>query len=334
VATASDAVLAGDIGGTKTSLGLFSMDGALLRQETFDSRSFDDFDMLLTEFLGVGGPPPAHASIAVAGPVLAESVRVTNLPWVVSAEAIRSGTGIGSVRLINDIEAVAWAVPSLKSDDLATLRGGSPDPCGARAVIAPGTGLGEAFLLERGGHTQVISGEGGHADFAPTNELQIELLRFLMRELGHVSYERVASGSGIPNLYRFFREGRRIEESGPVLEQIDASSDPTRVILHAALESKSIPCRMALETFISILGAEAGNLALKTMATGGVYLAGGIPPRMLDALQELGFLDAFDAKGRFSTLMKAIPVHVVTREHVALFGASLHARWASATATS
>ena len=319
-------ILAGDIGGTKTTLGLFDLAGALLRQDTFESQDYEVFESLLGEFLASEGDRVVHTCLAVAGPVVDESVDVTNLPWVVRAANVRSYVNSGPVHLINDIEAIAWAIPSLAPEDLCTLRQGDPEGNGVRAVIAPGTGLGEAFLIEQEGRVVAFSGEGGHANFAPTNELQIELLRFLLGDHDHVSYERVASGSGIPHLYRFFRDGRRMEETGPVSERIEKSSDPTRVILRAALDGTSAPCEKTLGTFVSILGAEAGNLALRAMATEGIYLGGGIPRRILPALQQPAFLEAFDAKGRFTGLMRTIPVHVIIREDVALFGAATHAQ--------
>ena len=324
--TADRRILAGDIGGTKTTLGLYDLAGGPIRQQTFDSQAYESFEELLAEFFLSEAETLTHASIAVAGPVIGNSVNVTNLPWRVRAANIQEVVDIGSVHLINDVEAIAWAVPALTPNDVETLRAGVPQPHGVRAVIAPGTGLGEAFLVERTSGVEAFSGEGGHSDFAPTNELQMELLRFLLRDHDHVSYERVASGSGVPNLYRFFREGRRIEERGSTEERIAASSDPTRVILRAALEGESVPCEMTLQTLVSILGAEAGNLALKTMATGGVYLGGGIPPRILVALKGPAFLEAFDAKGRFAPLMRGIPVYVIVRDDVALLGATLHAR--------
>lgn len=324
-------LLAGDIGATKTQLAVFSKKRGPrepLAQETFPSKEYTGLGAIAQEFLSQVDLEVDRASFGVAGPVIENRVDVTNLPWLVDADQLRTGLGVTSVRLLNDLAAIANGVPFLEPDELHTLQEGKRDPMGAIAVIAPGTGLGEAFLtwdLDSSRYRPHAS-EGGHADFAPITPRQIQLLRYLWARHKHVSYELVCSGIGIPNLYAYFRSGGYAEEPNWLSEQLVDAEDPTPVIVNAALDDERACelCSLTLNTFVSILGAEAGNLALNVMATGGVYLGGGIPPRILPALEQDRFLDAFRSKGRHSDLMDRLPVHVVLNPNIALLGVACY----------
>jgi glucokinase len=322
-------LLAGDIGGTKTTLGVYSsLSGPRkpLAEATFASAEYATLEVLASEFLGQAGLTVTRASFGVAGPVVGGRADVTNLPWTVDERTMAETLGLQGVRLLNDLDAIAHAVPILDQSDVHTLHRGEPVHHGAIAVVAPGTGLGEAFLTWDGSRYEAHASEGGHADFAPRDELQIGLLRYLLRDLERVSYERVCSGHGLPNIYRYLRDAGHAEEPLWLKQQLAAAEDPTPVIANATLD-KTPPCPLCvatLEVFVSILGAEAGNLALKVVATGGVYLGGGIPPRILPILEKGHFLDAFQAKGRLSDLIAPIPVHVILNPRTALLGAAQH----------
>jgi len=321
-------LLAGDIGGTKTVLALFSgapleSDQALV-ERTYASRDYDDLEAIIDSFLAEADRRAVRASFAVAGPSAGGRVRVTNRPWEIDAQRIAGRFGLEQVVLINDLEAIARSIPHLSPLDLLTLHPGEREPHGSLAVIAPGTGLGEAYLTWNGEKYTAHPSEGGHADFAPNDGLQAELWAALHEEFGHVSIERVASGSGIPNIYRFLRDRRGTEETAELAERLDGAEDPTPLIVSAAVEKRSAICEETLRTFVSILGAEAGNLALKILATGGIYLAGGLTPRILPFLQNAGFLETIRAKGRFARWIERIPVHVVLNPRAALLGAAWH----------
>jgi glucokinase len=324
-------LLAGDIGGTKTTLAVFSQEqGPLepLARETFPSRNYAGLDAIVREFLDAVDVEVDRASFGVAGPVIENRVEVTNLPWIVDADELEESLGLSPVRLLNDLASIANAVPFLEPDERHTLKQGQPDADGAIAVVAPGTGLGEAFLTwdKDDGRYRPHASEGGHTDFGPVTPRQIQLLRYLWARHEHVSYELVCSGIGIPNLYTYYRDGGYAEEPDWLAEQLAQAEDPTPVIVGAALDDEVACelCSLTLDTFVSILGAEAGNLALKVMATGGVYLGGGIPPRILPALEQPGFLEAFHSKGRHTDLMRRIPVHVILNSDIALLGAACY----------
>jgi glucokinase len=250
-------------------------------------------------------------------------VKTTNLPWVIEAQALAKALGLESVRLLNDLEAIARAVPILRPDDLVPLNTAAPLAGGAIAVIAPGTGLGEAFLTWDGSRYVAHASEGGQADFAPTDASQTGLLQHLRERYGHVSVERVSSGMGIPNIYDYLRDTHYASESSTVAMRLAGAADRTPIIVEAALHPTA-PCKLciaALDTFVAILGAEAGNLALKVLSTGGVYLAGGIPMRILPLLTDGRFMQAFQRKGRFADLLVSVPVHVIVKR-AALLGAA------------
>jgi glucokinase len=226
--------------------------------------------------------------------------------------------------LVNDLDAVAHAIPLLEASDLETLNSGIPVKHGALAVIAPGTGLGEGFLEWNGTSYRPYASEGGHTDFAPSGPMQLKLLVYLMNRFGHVSYERVCSGIGLPNLYAFIKDSGICPEPDWLREQIAAAPDPSPVISQAALDDKAEIAVTTLDLFVSTLGSEAGNLALKVLATGGVYLGGGIPPRIIPFLKKTEFFHSFQNKGRFSSLLANIPIHIILNPEVALIGAARH----------
>ncbi len=320
-------LLAGDIGGTKTRLAIYSPEAGPrtpLVEETFPSGRYPSLEALVSDFLAQVDFKPKRASFGVAGPVVAGQATITNLPWVMSETHLQAALDLSPVRLLNDLAAIAQAVPWLESDDLYALNEGQADPGGAIAVIAPGTGLGEGFLTWDGSRYRAHASEGGHTDFAPTNSLEVDLLRYLLDRLEHVSYERVCSGRGLPNIYAFLKDSGYAEEPAWLAEQLAAADDPNPVIVNAALGGgqQCELCVASLETFVSILGTEAGNMALNVLATGGVYLGGGIPPRILPALEGGRFMEAFRDKGRMSDLMGRIPVHVILNPKVALLGAA------------
>jgi glucokinase len=322
-------ILAGDIGGTKTNLGIFSRKQGShdpLHEATFPSREYRSLEAIIRVFLEQHPVPIDAACFGVAGPVVGGRAQITNLPWVIDTGSLRRLLQTDSVTLINDLEAIAWAVPVMQPADLAVLNTGTPIAGGAIAVIAPGTGLGQAYLTWDGTHYQAYPSEGGHASFAPNTLHEIELLRFLLKNFDHVSVERVCSGMGIPNIYGYFRDQIFQRETEWVARQLQDARDPTPVIVAAAQTDPPCPvCEAAMATFIEILGAEAGNLALKVLATGGVFLGGGIPPRILNLLRHERFLRAMRDKGRFGAVIDRAPVHVILNPKVALLGAASRA---------
>jgi glucokinase len=323
-------ILAGDIGGTNARLGLFEAGAgglSLVAFETYASREGGLKEHLLG-FRARHAQPLEAAAIGIAGPVVAGRVATTNLPWLVDAAELARVLGVREVVLMNDLEALAWSLDVLSPEGIAELQPGSAGAVGTRAVIAAGTGLGQVSLAQAGDRAVALASEGGHADFAPRTELEIALLRWLVARHGRASWERVLSGRGLHAVYQFLRETRDAEPAW-LAEELRAG-DPPAVISSAALEGRSELCAEALDLFVSVYGAEAGNLALRTLATGGVYLGGGIAPRILPWLRRPQFLGAFLAKGRLSPLLEATPVRVVLETRAGLMGA---ARRAAAHAT-
>ncbi|MEN6482976.1 MAG: glucokinase [Anaerolineaceae bacterium] len=316
--------LAGDIGGTKTTLAIVNLNQdphIFLEKATYPSKDYASLEALVSDYLHDKPYPLTRACFDIAGPVTEGKVQATNIPWFVEETALQNMLHV-PVHLLNDLTAIALAVPTLGQDDLITLQAGQPVNQGAIAVIAPGTGLGEAFLLWCGKRYQAFPSEGGHVDFAPTDDLQLKLLNYLYNHYGHVSYERISSGSGIPNLYAFLKESEIYPEPKWLAEQLARGGDPAPIISLAALEGTAEIAVAAMNLFTTILASEAGNLTLKVLATGGVYLGGGIPPRILPFLRKASFLSAFQNKGRFSEMLSRVPVHIIRNPEVALIGAA------------
>lgn len=321
-------LIAGDIGGTKTDLAIYSAESgprAPLAQTEVRSADYASLQAIVTEFLATVDVSVDVASFAVAGPVIAGHVKATNLPWVMDEDTLARDLNLRAAHLMNDLEAVARAVPVLQAADLVTLNEGEPVTTGPIAVIAPGTGLGESFLTWNGSLYLAHGSEGGHSDFAPTDERQIHLLKYLLRRFDHVGTERVCSGIGVPNIYEYLRDEEQIPERPEVARAIAAAKDRTKTIIGAATdrENPSALCQATVDMLVSILASEAGNLFLKVFATGGVYLTGGIALHVLSALQEPRFIQTFAAKGRFRNLMERVPIHVITAR-AALIGAAAY----------
>jgi glucokinase len=323
-------LLAADIGGTKTGFGIFSLDRgprSPLYTAEFSSKRYSDAESLIEEFLSAAGEDAAGvgaAVLGVAGPVLDNKSRLTNLPWSVDADELKRAFNLSSIRLLNDVEAMAYAVPLLKPDEISILIEGEQRPGGRVALIAPGTGLGEAFLIWEGPSPRAIAGVGGHADFAPNDSLEAGLFEYLKRLNGRVSYEHVCSGPGIFNIYDFLKGPGNFDEPEWLADRLAEAEDPTPVIVDAALD-KTRPskiCSAAVDVFISILGAEAGNMALRGLTTGGVYLGGGILPRLFELLDKGRFWGSFCNKGPVSFVVEQIPVYVIAKKDAALLGAA------------
>jgi glucokinase len=323
-------VLAGDIGGTKTILAVFppgTRPHQPLAEMTFPSARYESLGAIVKEFLERVKLPVGRACFGVAGPVLGGRAKITNLSWIVDGPALRSTFNWSAVALLNDLESVAYAIPVLAAEDIHTLSAGTPVSGGSIAVLAPGTGLGEGFLTWEDGSYRAHPSEGSHASFAPVGPSQIGLLSYLNQQgHEHVSVERVCSGSlGIPNIYAYLQT-TGLEEPAWLAGQLAALEDPTPAIFAAAHDTAR-PCRLAaamLEMFVAILGAEAGNLALKVLSTGGLYLGGGMSPRILADLQQPFFMEALRSKGRFRKLLTDMPVHVILNSKAGLFGAAAY----------
>ena len=316
-------VLAGDIGGTSTRLAYFDTDrGTLapLAEGRFPSREAGSLEEIVVRFVGEHGLAAERACFGIAGPVREGRVRTPNLPWSVDAAELARILGIPEVRLVNDLEANAYGIDLLGPEDFALLNPGIPDPTGTIAVVSAGTGLGEALAFWDGAAHRPLRSEGGHADFAPRTELETGLLLFLRAEYGRVSTERVVSGPGLRNIYRFLRDVRHQPETPAVAEEM-RRGDPAAAITKAALAGECPLCNETLDLFVSLYGAEAGNVALRSLATGGVYLGGGIAPKIIERLKGPGFMLAFTAKGRLSPLLETIPVRVILNDRTALLGA-------------
>jgi glucokinase len=320
-------LLAGDIGATKTTLAFFSSHtglGVPLEEETFPSGDFPSLEAVIAAYRAARRMPVTHAAFGVAGPVLEGRAHITNLGWQIEAAAVAQSLGLPAVTLFNDLEAVATAVPYLQPSDLHAIAAGVPRPDGAIAVLAPGTGLGEAFLTWDGVRYRAHATEGGHTGFAPRDALQVDLLQYLLRRLDSVSVEDVCSGRGIPTLYEFLRDSGRYQEPPWLADRLRITEDDTPAIMNAAFDPVRLCaiCVATLDLFVSILAAEAGNLALKVLATGGVYLGGGIPPRILPALGSPRFRREFVGSGRMRHLLEQMPIQVITNPHCALLGAA------------
>jgi glucokinase len=317
-------ILAGDIGGTNARLAFFDVTNGhfrLVSASVFPSREYSGLDQIVTKFVETANVQADAACFGVAGPVRNGRVETSNLPWLIESKRLADELHIKQALLINDLEANAWGIPALDPADVVSLNQVKGNPVGNQAVISAGTGLGEAGMYWDGTQHHVFACEGGHTDFGPRNQLEGDLLQYLQKRFGHVSYERVVSGPGLVNVFHFLRDTGRGVEPAWLSDEL-AHGDPAAAISKAALEGKCALCEQALDLFVSIYASEAGNLALKLMATGGVYLGGGIAPKLLSKLSGPLFMQSFVSKGRMQTLMEAMPVKVITNDKTALLGAA------------
>jgi glucokinase len=325
-------VLAGDIGGTKTNLAIFSVRGEKLHVESsrsFQSKQYSGLTPVLQEFLEGSRDAVGAACFGIAGPVVDGKVKTPNLPWLVDSAKIAQVLKLDGVTLLNDLEAAAYGIFSLENDEFYSLNEGAMYDAGNKALIAAGTGLGQAILYDDGRRFRPLASEGGHGDFAPRSELEIELLRYLKGRFEHVSYERVVSGPGLFNIYRFLTESRGMEEPNWLAQRIADGDDPSAEVTRAALANEADICVKTLDLFVSVYGAEAGNLALRAKAVRGLYIGGGIAPKILDKLKDGTFMRAFLDKGRYTDFNAGIPVHVVLNPEAPLRGAAYYAAFRS-----
>lgn len=325
-------VLAGDIGGTKTLLQLSrSNPGGLevLHEQRYASAEYGEFLALASRFVEesfhITGVRPTRACFGVAGPVNGREAKTTNLPWTLDADALETSLKIERVRLINDFQSVGYGIDALKSEDIVTLQQGIERPHATRAILGAGTGLGQAFLVWQADHYEVVSSEGGHADFAPGDDDQLELLRYLRRRFRWATWERVVSGRGLVNIFDFLVERNHAPLSAP-LQQALRDEDPAAAISRFGMQCRDPTAAKALQIFVTLYGAQAGNLALTGLATGGVYLAGGVAPKIIDKLTDGTFMGAFnDKEERMQPLLKAVPVRVIVNPNVGLLGSAIAA---------
>lgn len=317
-------VLAGDIGGTKTNLGTFTLGKDRpepMATDSYPSAESEDLETLIARFVKDHPESISAACFGIAGPVLKGECKATNLPWVVSEKAIMKRFGWEKVRLVNDLVATAYSIPVLKPDELAELNRGQRDREGSVGLVAPGTGLGISVMVRRAGGYHAVSSEGGHVDFAAQTDDQIYLFKHLRSRYGHVSIERVISGPGLYEIFLWLKELRGYVEPDWLTRRLQ-EEDPPKVISEVGLARQDPICAEALDMFVFLLGAAAGNLALTVIATGGMYLGGGISPKILPKLRDGTFMNAFAAKGRFQELLRGMPVHVILNDKAALLGAA------------
>lgn len=325
-------ILGGDIGGTKTNLGLFEVEGnglRLIRSAKYQSADFPGLSSVVQAFLAAEPTEEGEirsACFGIPGPVIDNQASTPNLAWRVNGAQVAADIHVPTVSLINDLVATAEGIPLLEADEIAVLQTGTPDADGNRALVAAGTGLGMALLPRIDGGWRAVASEGGHSDFAPRNEDEIGLMLYLRERYGRVSVERVVSGPGLFNVYNYLRDERHMAENPQVREALAHGEDPARVIAEAALAHDACGlCDRALDLFVSAYGAVAGNLALTGTATGGVYLGGGIAPKILPRLLRGPFLSSFTAKGRFVPYLEKVSVRVILNDRAALLGAARHA---------
>jgi glucokinase len=323
-------ILAGDVGGTKVALALFDFQGGALHhaaEKRYPAKDYPGLEAIVKEFVGEQQQEGkiSAACFGVPGPVRHGVLRLTNLPWTLDSRKLSLDLCIDHVFLINDLEANGYGIPELKADQIFTLSMGDASAAGNRALISAGTGLGEAFLVWNGKRHIPMASEGGHCDFAARNDDEIDLVQHLKKKLGgRVSYERVIAGVGIKDVYDFLRDVRKMDEPTWLRERL-AAEDPNAVIGELGESGKSEICAKTLDIVVGAYGAEAGNLALKVLATGGVYVGGGIAPKILKKLQDGTFMKAFTDKGRLSDLLVQTPVRVILESRAALIGAAAYA---------
>ncbi|MEM4239586.1 MAG: glucokinase [Candidatus Woesearchaeota archaeon] len=317
-------VLAGDVGGTKTRLGLYSIENrsfSTLSLDCFENKNFDNLWQIVKVFLDATDAHPRAAAFGIAGPVIEGVCKATNLPWKIDVAQLSKKIGIPRTTIVNDFVAHAHGIDAIKRKDLFVIQRGDYDGLANKALFGPGTGLGEAIIAQHGGDAIVVPSEGGHQDFAPQNETEIELLKFLMKKFGHVSNERILSGPGIMNVYEFLKKGGYAKESSAVRAALNAKGAKKPSIIMRYSRTDKL-CRMTADLFFSVLGAEAGNLAMQAMAFGGVYIIGGLVRNHAALLKKSSFLKSFRNKGRLSPLMRRIPVYVVKNEKLGITGAA------------
>lgn len=319
-----EVILAGDIGGTKTNLGLFKKSAQRPKMTAFQSypsREYSGLEEIIDTFLHGRSISISRACFGIAGPVASGTSKATNLPWMVTEKSLARRFGWSNIRLVNDLTATAMAIPLLSRREFLSLNRAKARNGAPLALLAPGTGLGQALMICVNNRYIPVPSEGGHMDFAPNSEEEVELWRYLHKRFGHVSLERVLSGPGLVNIYCWLKDSKRFKEPAWLARKM-ADSDPARNITEAALNRKTPLCIAVLRIFTSMLGAAAGNIALIGMATGGVYLSGGIPQKIIPFLKEGAFMAAFTHKGRFKAFMTKIPVRVILNEKAALLGAA------------
>jgi glucokinase len=320
-------ILAGDVGGTKVFLQLCEITGSIhtIATRSYSSQAHDGLEQIITEFLAASGSastPPAAACFAVAGPVRGHKAKITNLPWMLDAEQLAAQLRIERVLLINDMQGVGYGIEGLGAADLEVLQAGEPEAQGTRAILAAGTGLGQGAIVWREDRYLMLATEGGHADFAPRDQFELNLLRYLLDRMGQVSCETLLSGRGLARIYGFLRDTGQAPEPAWLAEALREADDPAAVISSTAVAADAPPiARLALERFVRIYGAQAGNLALTLLATGGVYIAGGIAPKIIAALKDGAFMVAFNRNAAMSSLLQRMPVYVALASDLCLRGA-------------
>lgn len=322
-------ILAGDVGGTKVHLALYGFDHGQLshvRDERFPAHEYSGLEEIVAKFLSENGSPEITAAcFGVPGPVRNGRLKLTNLPWLLDSRELSMRLNIAHLFLINDLEANGYGIPELTPEQILTLNVGDASAVGNRALVSAGTGLGEGVLVWNGKAHVPMASEGGHADFAPRNELEMDLLRYLMRQLGgRVSFERVVSGIGLKNVYTFLRDEKNMEEPDWLRDRME-NEDPNAVIGEVGEQGKNELCVKTLDIFVSSYGAEAGNMALKVLASGGIYIGGGIAPRILTKMKDGTFMKSFIDKGRLSDLLIHTPVRIILESRAALMGAAAFA---------
>jgi glucokinase len=318
-------ILAGDIGATRTRLAAFETEGNRLQcviEKTYPSQQHEGLSAILAEFIKTEGIPVHSACVGVAGPVRGGRSKISNLPWIIDSRQLAQQLRLGSVGLLNDLEAYAYGIDALESKDFITLSEGAEDAEGNRAVISARTGLGMAGLYWDGFRHHPFACEGGHADFAPRNDLEMELLGYLQKKYGRISYERILSGPGIKNIYDFLRDTHKSDEPEWLRKQMDTSHDPPALISQLALEGKAAICDQCLSMFVSIFGAETGNAALKFMSTGGIFIGGSIAAKIVPKMKDPVFMQSFLDKGRMEGLLKDMTVKIVLNDDCGIIGAA------------
>lgn len=320
--------LAGDIGGTKTHLALYKDQGGkttCVKDQKFPSKDYPNLRTIVKKFLVGVGFEIERACFGIAGPVEEGKSKATNLPWLIDSKQLETELRIEKVALINDLEANAYGLKVLSDDEFFVLNEGDPNAYGNQAMLSAGTGLGEAGIYFDGKDHRPFACEGGHTDFGPRNEVEDQLLHYLREKYEHVSYERILSGPGLYTLYQFVVETKQEEEDPKTYELINKGDSP-RLVSQLGLNGESAACAKTLQLFASIYGAEAGNIALKIFALGGVFIGGGIAPKILEVIKEGDFMESFRGKGRFAQLLSDIPVKVVLNDNTALLGSMYYAR--------